>query len=313
MKRRTIRIPTPGFTVIEMLIVVLIMAILMTLVVPMIADVLGTSRRAATRATIKKISELLQKRQDAFARKFPDYYRATWGRDFRPANATHVMRRKAKYREMFLLAPMRGALGTIPPTSTPRPILSAADSAEVLYFLVTESETFGTIAADRGEFATGEIGDTDKDGRKEFVDGWGRPIRYYLYPTRLFKPNGHSTTAANGGVARGAYPAYKILFRSALSPRELDSDPDDRLFVLQPNDYRERPANSTPPVNYTRFFHTFGTYHVPLIVSAGGDGVLGLYEPGDIANFGHLAKPKPADFEGLHDNISNHNLTAGGK
>jgi hypothetical protein len=35
---------------------------------------------------------------------------------------------------------------------------------------------------------------------------------------------------------------------------------------------------------------------------------LGLHEPTDTANHGHLAQPKAADIQGILDNLSNGNL-----
>jgi hypothetical protein len=67
---------------------------------------------------------------------------------------------------------------------------------------------------------------------------------------------------------------------------------------------------------------TPNTWSVPLIVSCGTDGALGLYEPYDTANFGTLAQPLlspviagtppvPTDPSGfnrdpMYDNITNH-------
>ncbi|TXT36992.1 MAG: hypothetical protein FD138_803, partial [Planctomycetota bacterium] len=49
---------------------------------------------------------------------------------------------------------------------------------------------FGAPPVGESEFATSEIRDTDGDGLLEFVDGWGRPLRFYRWTTRLLKPNG---------------------------------------------------------------------------------------------------------------------------
>ena len=59
---------------------------------------------------------------------------------------------------------------------------------------------------------------------------------------------------------------------------------------------------------------TPNTWSVPLIISCGSDGQLGLYEPYDAANFGILARPEllqtgdPTYFNRapMYDNISNH-------
>ena len=58
--------------------------------------------------------------------------------------------------------------------------------------------------------------------------------------------------------------------------------------------------------------HTIDTYHVPLVVSAGEDGSLGLFEPTDSASFGYLAQPDPANLDDLVDNVTNLNIRVGG-
>ena len=52
-------------------------------------------------------------------------------------------------------------------------------------------------------------------------------------------------------------------------------------------------------------------FHSPLLVSAGGDQALGMYEPSDTANLGHLAAYHTAD--DLLDNITNRNRRSGAR
>jgi len=63
--------------------------------------------------------------------------------------------------------------------------------------------------------------------------------------------------------------------------------------------------------------HTPNTWHAPLIVSGGADQSLGLFEPYDRANYGHLAQPQEGSSasgfsEALQDNITNLNSRASG-
>ncbi|MCR9202706.1 MAG: type II secretion system GspH family protein [Planctomycetaceae bacterium] len=65
-------------------------------------------------------------------------------------------------------------------------------------------------------------------------------------------------------------------------------------------------------------YHTPDTYHVPLIVSAGADEILGLFEPSDTPNFGNLgAYDTTINFdtmlEQVGDNLTNQNRRAGGR
>jgi hypothetical protein len=110
------------------------------------------------------------------------------------------------------------------------------------------------------------------------------------------------------------------------------TDPDDpvgRLYSelerLDGNDGRPLFSIEFNEINY----HTPETYHTPLIVSAGYDGLLGLREPNDTdfpnGIFGNLAQlagttaispnqsPTAAVREQLPDNITNRNRRAGGR
>ena len=68
--------------------------------------------------------------------------------------------------------------------------LRVTESAALLYFAATRMQVFGVPPVGESEFSTSEVRDTDGDGLLEFVDGWGRPLRFYRWPTRLLKPNG---------------------------------------------------------------------------------------------------------------------------
>jgi|GEM_PF-847372 len=63
------------------------------------------------------------------------------------------------------------------------------ESSELLYYALTSMEIFG-IPPVATEFRDVEVRDTDADGLLEFIDGWGRPLRFYRSPTRLIKPYG---------------------------------------------------------------------------------------------------------------------------
>ena len=73
-----------------------------------------------------------------------------------------------------------------PPPLLPR----ETESAALLYFAITRMQIFGVPPVGESEFSTSEVRDTDGDGLLEFIDGWGRPLRFYRWPTRLLKPNG---------------------------------------------------------------------------------------------------------------------------
>jgi type II secretory pathway pseudopilin PulG len=141
--------------------------------------------------------------------------------------------------------------------------------AECLYMIITN------CGADTSEFTSDEIRDTDQDGIPEFVDRFGSPIQFYLWPV-YFGANSITTPP----------PAL-----SSSSPRQnpgTETDADDPNQLLTQRDWWDTNASRTSPrVRFETLFHGlthfvgggwqpkgFKTY--PLIVSAGPDGNFGF-------------------------------------
>lgn len=200
------------------------------------------------------------------------------------------------------------------------------ESAAILYFMLTQMQSFGVTPVGEGEFRVGnEVRDTDGDGLLEFVDGWGRPLRFYRWPTRLIKPNGAyggDGVPGNGGASVLAYGtlgtddvAIKLaptnmrpiaaLLMEALPPAPafpagqwdpLSEDPDDPYGLISTEIKRLFTFGIDVTPTYTELLYpTLDTYHTPLVVSSGADGELGLYEPTaagpGMTNMGILAQP----------------------
>ena len=245
--------------------------------------------------------------------------------------------------------------------------LHSTESSEMLYFLLIESGSFGTASADADQFSSSEIADTDGDSLPEFIDGWGNPLRFYRWPTRLIDPDApnpfdpvfatvndptevdmtpNDITDVGGATLRRVTGFERELAEVILkglpptptpignsTPRDiLLIDPDDPVgflytFLESPK-YKAMGINISAVYNET-FFHTPDTYHSPLVVSAGADGLLGLREPNDVdasnGVFGNLAQyagttasavdpnSRPGVVDSLFDNISNRNRRAGGR
>lgn len=228
------------------------------------------------------------------------------------------------------------------------------ESSELLYFALVESGNFGASPVDADRFTSEEVKDTDQDGLPEFVDFWGRPLRFYRWPTRLidpdapvpFKPSfddpndltdvqvvvgasvvGNRVVTVEereiaGLLIKGLPPSPAILPNNALPRDLLLTDPDDPVGTL----YTALEQLDADPDLSSEFndakYHTPDTYHTPLIVSAGKDGVLGIYEPNDTGNLGNLAnydnRSNPVEIrekliDDLSDNITNRNRRVGGR
>ncbi|MEM9704278.1 MAG: hypothetical protein AAF907_17695, partial [Planctomycetota bacterium] len=324
---------------------------------------------AATRSTLAKIDGKLERRLQALRR----------GLETGPGDASRVgtgaagpMRMKLEMLErlpsyLYGLGP--GADGTVGTADDPLPLSEADDvrrrvrnggaalapfddadfpndptaSSEALFLFLTQGETYGIADTDIDAFKESELADSDGDGLREIVDGWGNPIRFYRWPTRVIRPAVPSPytgvvpeTTASTQDADGRWPdqtygsggdgefgaAAAVLFGSALPSAEFDrngnaltdlpadpflptlgsrlrSDPDDRFaqihFEFRPIFFRALSApNDLNAVgqDFERLFHTPSTFYTPIAVSAGPDEELGLYEPQDRDNFGHLAQPR---------------------
>lgn len=200
----------------------------------------------------------------------------------------------------------------------------ATESSEMLYLIIMEFDAFGAPSSGRDQFLSGEIADTDGDSLMEFVDGWGQPLRFYRWPTRLLRPG--TSLAPTDPLALHPDPISRptssqlirgLLNTNSLIRDPLTMDPDDPIGLIA---YEIQRLTDAGTLDLSLFinegnFHTLDTYHTPIIVSAGKDGLLGLFEPNDYsaANLGHLCGPNLVTGDELTDNITNRNRRAGGR
>jgi len=224
------------------------------------------------------------------------------------------------------------------------------ESAELLYYCLVVGDSFGSSSVDSDRFTEREVADTDGDGLPEFIDAWGNPLRFYRWPTRLIdidapspfapvliNPNdptdvrvviGDERQIANI-MFRGLSPAPISMPDGSAARDMLLIDPDDPVGLL----YSELERLNGDPLFAAEFneakYHTPETYHTPLIVSGGPDGMTGIREPNDTLltagaeHFGNLAQlegtsvaspaPSAAVLEKLQDNITNRNRRAGAR
>lgn len=235
--------------------------------------------------------------------------------------------------------------------------LAETESAELLYLILTEADILGASPVSVDEFSSSEVRDTDGDGLLEFVDGWGRPLRFYRWPTRLLvcgddgpntplgDTNGDSQRTMPGPAQRGS-SNYDDSTRGVPDPRlanlvisnlpslrpddeSLKRDPGDPFNliyhqIIQRNTQRSAPTSDprwNARLKLEQLYHTPEIWHTPLILSAGPDGQLGLYEPcqwspyDQLNIYGHLAQPArdhtrpPSDSVNVLGDLSTHPLS----
>jgi prepilin-type N-terminal cleavage/methylation domain-containing protein len=188
-----------GFSVIEMLVVIGLIAFLTAAIVAVVPRVAYSAKVAATRATIKKVDELLNDRINGFRRWInkqnqlagagnpPSYvlsnpqYAQMWGSN--PV-AAKALAAKALFQTSF--PQLFSEFGTpVQPGATHTQV---TESSESLYLFLTSGALFDTEPPSAADLKSLETADTDNDGLLEIVDAWGHPLRFYRWPTRLVRP-----------------------------------------------------------------------------------------------------------------------------
>lgn len=295
-----------GFTLIEVLMVIVVITVLTSLLVVASMSALGSAREAATRGTLSKVNAMLKDRMAAFENHMTNYINGgihlTLGA---PDERTgKILLRKREFKKFFPqtwseAAEIASIAGVTPQTGASSSAAElATESAEVLHMMLTKTTVTGQGEIGQDAFLASELADKDGDGRMEIVDAWGTPLRFYRWPCRLIKPTAMSSTdnpsPAELAAARTQIPALT----TNPADKALNSDPDDPYDLM----------NSI--ASFTTDYHMLKTYHTPLVVSAGVDTLFGLESPID-PNIDNR-QAKPANLQELYDNMTNLNALAGG-
>lgn len=326
-----------AFTLVELLIVLGLIALLFSLIAVAAMSSIGGAKITATRGTMTKIQGMIKERIEALNQRPIDppavqFYFTLAGNNSKRAE---VLARKALFRQAFpqswqelatysagLLAQSSETQGVPPAIGTPS---EAAESAEVLYFMLTKANVLGFTPEGTDAFSSSEIGDTDADGKLELIDAWGKPFRFYRWPTRLIRGSAYTIGLPKLDYSTVPAEAKVLIPTLPATTGDASRDTDDPYGQLAPlvgpgnGSWKLTPAEVAafesgsgvfaPPIGP---FHTLATYSTPLVVSAGPDGELGLFEPwrwqGGV--FGHLANVESA--ASTIDNITNHNTRSGG-
>lgn len=332
---RRARSSTAGFTLIEVLVVMVIIAILVGLTVTVVGNAIGSARVAGTKGTITKISGLVQERMRAIDRALKPggafdsrvqqkraQIQAQAGSASVSESLARVVVMKEELKRVFYGMRQPSGLNYPVINYPPVPLSGAADprleTSKLLYAALTKGAVHGVPPVEPDSFSTNEVRVDTSDtsdtrfpgGRPYFVDAWGEPLRFYLFPTRLVRP---------GGSGAPNKPLVDLLI-AGITTELLNGDPHDPLREFDAL-LAVSPALPNPPDPNCYFdercFHTRTTFHVPLIVSGGADRDLGLFEPTQDSDFGHLAQPLPSvdltapGDSAVTDNVSSHQRAGG--
>lgn len=325
--RTSIRRSQSAFSLVELLIAIGIIALLAAITIQAVGPALTISRDNATRTTIAKIVTLLDQYRDDVYRGEGDpvALRQVSARQSGcgvaiPDDVAVLYARKLQLKkiipqrmeDVFARLAGRGDASGFSRASGETDAESLkAESAELLYAFLTGGKvkidiggseemveignvSLGAEASSGATFKSSELADTDGDGQLELVDGWGEPLRFYRWPTRLIRPNGIGNPPNPNDI-------LKTVMSNVPQAGALNRDPDDSSGDLvrldqSPAVFRECIGSATENGldDLTEAnFHTPETFHSFLLISAGPDNKLGLEEPSDSAsgNFGFLAQP----------------------
>jgi prepilin-type N-terminal cleavage/methylation domain-containing protein len=218
-----------GFSLVELLVVIAIIAVLVAFMTVAVMSALGNARVQATQALIKKVDGLLRQRIEAFNR-FDFNSKFGWATTQKLSEADSIQNRAKVLARKWLFqryfpqtwyeVQQAGLITQTELTTIQNEMAqsgsTAAESSEVLYFILTQSDLIGYSAEGIDEFKSNEVRDTGCSLRPEFIDAWGQPfwlpIRSELLPL--------DTTAAGTSLpvpdfARGQLQ-YHLKVESAL-------------------------------------------------------------------------------------------------
>lgn len=282
-----------AFTLVEILVVITIIAVLAGIFTVVIGNAMNFAREKQTRSTIQKVDAIIKDRLRAFELDkdrtiAADIARLSSQDSLATTEFLTVYATKKTLWKYFGIDLLRDP----PAEEVDTYQAKKAYSAELMYDLLTTGKMYDRVTGANKvpvpqmnagtsflELSSSEIGDTDGDGKNEIIDAWGEPLRFYLWPTRVIKPDGTNLQSPS-------HPTIRLLIPSMADTSDtiLTKDPGDPTDVLNGSGYSSSfttfvNGSDDYPALTTAGLHDPNTYHSFLIVSSGQDTTLGLFEP----------------------------------
>ncbi|MDO4585920.1 MAG: type II secretion system protein [Planctomycetia bacterium] len=293
MKRLTKNKGSDGFTLVELLMVIVIIAMLGTISISVLRASLESAKIAQTQTTINKIDSIITVIYEKYQYRKMDMSTSPTNTAFdrersrikllrdlmrmdMPCNYDEITGSAFGQQQSALSQSYQVLRQFYEDEKKKNPkYLAPADivNAELLYLVVTNGDPDS-----RSMFTEREIGDVNGNGFSEFVDAWGRPIQWLRWAPGL--PESDRQTLVG-------------------QADDNDSDPLDPL-----NAGEKDPDQGIP-----------GWFLAPFVVSGGPDGVIGLEMGETLCNNSpfsasslSIGAEKDSPDGSYHDNIHNHTL-----
>jgi prepilin-type N-terminal cleavage/methylation domain-containing protein len=267
-----------GFTLTELMVVLLIITVLTTLAAATLLRFMGSQQASNTRAILDKLQTVLNSRWSDVTRiagdSIPSTLRPTLqnyaGTDPNAGPRMKVLYIKLRQQQEFpmtfneVLNPNPGALPPLPKFvtylqsvgyTTPTTLTQPYESAVLLAIALQSNQSGGGVSQDvLGGSTVGTVTLANGQTAKALVDGWGTPLAFCRYPTgsTVLNPNG-----ATAGPSRDPTDPNGYL----MNPSWLSSPSGLGFLSLI--------AQQRPPTSGLSF------RLAPLIASAGPDKALG--------------------------------------
>jgi hypothetical protein len=158
----------------------------------------------------------------------------------------------------------------------------------------------------------------------ELIDAWGKPLRFYRWPTRLVRGGAWSAGGFTPSPsARAMMPALPTTTLDLVHDSDdkygflkvTSTNPQNGLLVAEATYFEQGAAPMANRLYNLGAFHTPETFTLPLVISGGTDLDTGMFEPSDmtVTTLGYLGNVDSTRVNNTFDNISNYNVRSGGQ